>query len=236
MTTATLSYGQREVTYRVKRWDRGTLQITVFPDCKVEVVAPESATDEAIQTRVRRRLRWISRQLRSFENFFPKPAPREYVSGESWLYQGRQYRLKVQKAEGPAKVALRRPLLVVEARNPKDAAEVRRLLGRWYRQRATERLLARFEECGKRIAPYGIKLPEVRLQAMSKRWGSYSPAGRILLNPELVKAPVECIDYVILHELCHVKQRRHDRHFYELLQRVVPNWLSLKHRLEHLNI
>ena len=229
-----LHYGSREVSYTVERRERTTLEISVYPDCEVEVIAPMAATDDAIEQRVRKRLRWITRQQRAFENFFPKPSPREYVSGESWLYQGRQYCLKVLQAEESPKVALRRPFIAVEAAQPKDAEEVKRLLDAWYRKRAEERLAARYAVCSEQIKAYGIGAPEMSLKVMPKRWGSYTPAGCILLNPELVKAPTECIDYVILHELCHAKHRCHDRNFYKLLHRVAPDWLRLKYKLEHL--
>lgn len=230
----TLTYGKNRVAYSVSRRERSTLEISVYPDCSVEVVAPLDASDAAIASRVKRRLKWISRQQRSFENFYPKPTPREYVSGESWLYQGRQYRLKVIEKEGPPKVALRRPVLAVETPNRQDRTAIRSELDKWYRTRAQERFEIRYEVCSREVLTYDIDAPAMHLQRMAKRWGSYSPSGRILLNPELVKAPTECIDYVILHELCHVKHRVHDKQFYQLLQRVVPNWLSLKYRLEHL--
>ncbi|PXA04623.1 M48 family peptidase [Coraliomargarita sinensis] len=231
-----LRYGNRVVSFEVDRRERTTLEISVYPDSSVEVIAPLSATDEAIEKRVRRRLKWITKQQRGFENYYPKPSPREYVSGESWLYQGRQYRLKVIETNSPPKVALRRPLLVVELPDRKNAAAVKKALEAWYRERAQDRLWARYEVCAKAMKAYRITAPEMKIQKMAKRWGSYSPIGKILLNPELVKAPTECIDYVILHELCHVKHRGHDKDFYRLLQRVAPDWLRLKSKLEHLNI
>lgn len=229
-----LTYGKKKVAYSVSRRERSTLEISVYPDSSVEVVAPMDASDQAIEGRVKRRLKWITRQQRGFENFYPKPSPREYVSGESWLYQGRQYRLKVIEKDGPSKVALRRPLLAVETPVRGDRDAVKKALDAWYRRRAQERLKLRYQVCAKEVKPYGIEAPTMHLQRMAKRWGSYAPSGRILLNPELVKAPTECIDYVILHELCHVKHRAHDKEFYKLLQRVVPDWLRFKHKLEHL--
>lgn len=231
-----LTYGNKRVSYTVNRRERATMEISVYPDSRVEVVAPRHATDEEIEKRVRRRLKWITRQQRGFENFYPKPSPREYVSGESWLYQGRQYRLKVIETDGPPKVALRRPVLAVETRDRTDRAAVKQALEQWYRERAGERFASRYAICAKEVQPYGIQAPAMRLRSMAKRWGSYSPSGSILLNPELVKAPTECIDYVILHELCHVQHPGHDKKFYKLLHRIAPDWLRLKHRLEHLSI
>lgn len=234
MTDRALAYGKRKVAYTVERRDRSTLQISVYPDSSVEVVAPLASSDEAIEKRVKRRLKWITRQQRTFENFYPKPSPREYVSGESWLYQGRQYRLKVLEKAGPPRVALRRPLLVVEVPDRRDKDAVRKALEVWYRKKAQERLGARYLACSQEAAAYRIKAPPMRLQRMAQRWGSYTPSGRVLLNPELVKAPTECIDYVIFHELCHAKYRVHSRNFHDLLLRVVPDWQRLKYRLEHL--
>lgn len=232
----TLVYGNRKVNFKIDRRDRTTLEISVYPDSSVEVIAPIAATDEAIERRVKRRLRWITRQQRGFENYYPKPSPREYVSGESWLYQGRQYRLKVFEVETSPKVALRRPWIAVELPERNNTAAIKKALEAWYSERAQDRLAARYEVCVQAVKAYQINAPTMKLQKMAKRWGSYSPAERILLNPELVKAPTECIDYVILHELCHVKHRGHDKNFYRLLQRVAPDWLRLKSRLEHLNI
>ena len=232
----TLNYGKRRIEYTVKRTERTTVGISVYPDCRVEVVAPLQASDGAIEKKVKRRLKWISRQQRGFESYYPKPSPREYVSGESWLYQGRQYRLKVIETNGPRVVALRRPQLAVETPDKSDKKAIKTAVEKWYRKRAEERFVIRYRKCSETIQDYGIEVPPMRIQKMEKRWGSFTPSGQILLNPELVKAPTECIDYVILHELCHAKFRKHDANFYKLLNRVVPDWLRLKSKLEHLLI
>ncbi|MCC5788391.1 MAG: M48 family metallopeptidase [Opitutales bacterium] len=231
-----LTYGKKTVPYTVTRRERSSLEITVYPDSRVQVVAPLDASEEAIQYRIKRRLKWITRQQRGFENFYPKRSPREYVSGESWLYLGRQYRLKIRVGDAPPKVTLRRPLLEVNIPDPDDRAGVQKALHKWYRHRAQDRLTARYAICAKEMTAFGIEAPSMRLHAMTKRWGSYTPSGNILLNPELVKAPTECIDYVILHELCHVKHPAHNKDFYKLLNRTVPDWLRLKYRLEHTNL
>lgn len=232
----TLNYGRRRIDYNIRRSERTTIEISVYPDCRVEVVAPQDATDAVINSKVKKRLKWISRQQRGFESFFPKASPRQYVSGESWLYQGRQYRLKVISTDGDSKVALRRPVLAVETPDRDDKNAIKIALESWYRIRAKERFSVRYEECSNITKAFGIDTPEMRVQKMEKRWGSFSPSGRILLNPELVKAPTYCIDYVILHELCHAKYRKHDANFYKLLNRIVPDWLRLKSKLEHLPI
>ena len=79
---------------------------------------------------------------------------------------------------------------------------------------------------------YDVKQPSLQLYRMDKRWGSYTPAGKVLLNPELVKHPVYCIDYVIIHELCHIKHPNHSKNFYDLLNKVLPDWQKRKHKLE----
>ena len=84
----------------------------------------------------------------------------------------------------------------------------------------------------KSLGKYGIQLPEWGILKMKKRWGSCSPKGKILLNPELIKAPTVCIDYVIMHELCHLKHSLHDKRFFNLLATVLPDWQKRKSALE----
>jgi predicted metal-dependent hydrolase len=227
-----LLIGSQPIDYRVLRRDRKTLEIAVEPDASVVIVAPAEASIEAIEQRLRRRAAWVLRQQRYFAQFLPRTPERVFVSGASHLYLGRQYRLKVVPHLQEA-VKLLRGFIVVQTHRPGRAEVTRELVEAWYRERAhakfTERLelnLLRFAD-PEAFRPRGLIVRQIR-----QRWGSMSPAGRLLLNRRLVEAPVDAIDYVITHELCHRAEPHHGAAFYELLGRVLPDWERRKQRLE----
>ena len=159
--------------------------------------------------------------------------PREYVSGESLPYLGRRYRLKVTvQREVAAHARLRGGYLEVAAPQ-RDPALLRAVLETWFRGRATEVLTQRLAAVAAPLR-WVRQLPPTRLQVMKVQWGRCSPAGRITLNPWLVKAPRECIDYVLLHELCHLQHHNHSLKFYNALDRHMPHWRAVKKRLDEL--
>ena len=157
--------------------------------------------------------------------------PRSYVSGESHFYLGRRYQLKLtsQKAATP-QVKLFQGRLCVET-GSRDPDAVKQLLYRWYRDRAAEIFSRRLHEVNEAITWLKGE-PPVRLLKMRKQWGSCSPQGVVFLNPHLVKAPRDCIDYVIAHELCHLKEHNHSPRYYRLLGEIMPGWESVKARLD----
>ncbi|HFN3649830.1 MULTISPECIES: M48 family metallopeptidase [Enterobacteriaceae] len=207
--------------------------IKVHPDCRVVVSAPEEADDLAVLTAVKKRGRWIYQQLRDFRRQLEYITPRKYISGESHYYLGKQYLLKV--IEEPAevqRVKMLRGKLEVTLRQ-KSPEKVRQLLIDWYKTRAKDvfakRLEAMLEQALWVNAP-----PPLRILTMQTQWGSCSPNGRLTLNPNLVKAPRECIDYVILHELCHLAEHNHSERFYRLMGQVMPEWEVVKTRLDEM--
>jgi predicted metal-dependent hydrolase len=152
------------------------------------------------------------------------------VSGECLFYLGRRYQLKVRKTEADDPgVKLLRGRICVSA--PSGAAVVRTRLAEWYRRRAMEVFRQRLLDITERVGWRG-EIPRWRLVSMRKQWGSCSPSGVILLNPHLVKAPRECVDYVICHELCHLKEHNHSPRYYRILRKVMPDWERVKARLD----
>ena len=218
--------------YAVEYRARKTLGICVHPDGSVEVKAPMETPLEQIRKHVHRRAPWIYKQQRYFSSFGIHTPERKYVSGESHLYLGRQYMLRVVDSERN-EVHYKGNILEVECRRRKD---VRSLLMAWYRKRAEKKfeeyagpLIARFNR-------YQVKPSAIKLKEMATRWGSCTATGQILLNPRLVCAPRICIEYVIIHELCHLVHRNHTKDFYKLLTQEMPDWKKWKMRLEKLMI
>lgn len=224
-------YGGATIRCDVERAAARRLCITVFPDKRIYVSAPRGVSMAQIQERVQRRAPWILRQLDRFERFQPVQPPRRYVGGETHLFLGRQYRLRIEPASR-FYVSLQGRYLVAHSRTPKDALHIRRMVDRWYLRQARQILPARFRECAARIRPARFIPNKLRLYRMKNRWGSCTRGGTITLNRDLVKAPASCIDYEIVHELCHLGEHNHGRAFYNLLRRWMPDWERRKARLD----
>lgn len=226
-------YGDELITFeRVRRpHNQRKVLIKVHPDCRVVALAPEETDNETVLSAVKKRSRWIYEQLRDFRKQLEFVTPRQYISGESHYYLGKQYVLKViEDPEQVQGVKLLRGQLEVWVR-AKSAEKVKELLADWYKARAKEVFAKRLDALLERTL-WVANRPSLRILTMQTQWGSCSPNGRITLNPHLVKAPRECIDYVILHELCHIAEHNHSERFYRLMNQVMPNWEKIKERLD----
>jgi predicted metal-dependent hydrolase len=182
----TVTYSSHQLTYRL-RSARRTMAITVHPAGDIEVVAPKGTDPENVKARVRKRARWIVRQQLYFEQFRPRSKPRRYVNGETHLYLGRQYRLKLKRAE-EGEVKLKGGFLIVALPRKSSSRRIRDLVKAWYQERAKDRLMDRYGVIAPRFALRGRRIAPPIIRSMSRRWGSYSKSGRILLNPDLVRA------------------------------------------------
>lgn len=235
MTIATLRYGDRETDYHVAPTARLTTKVLihVHPDGVVKVEAPLDREASVIQAAVQKRARWIFDNLDLAKDARTYALPREYVGGETHFYLGRRYRLKViEDRSSPSSVKLVRGCIEIVA-PVADRAAVRRRLRQWYRVRAEDYFRRRLDEIAAGIAWLSIT-PPMKLVPMQYQWGSCSPTGSINLNPALIRAPRHCIDYVLLHELCHLKEHNHSKKFYDLLFRHEPNWVNIKAELDRL--
>ena len=227
-----LEFGEQIISYTVVRRARKTLEIAVEPDCSVCLVAPLDCPSDAIEAKLRRRAPWVLRQQRYFSQFLPRTPARKYVAGETHLYLGRQHRLKVIP-HVQRSVKLLRGELVVQTHHPLSPDVTHAMLEAWYREKAKAKFAERIEVNLQRFPDAEKFRPKaVIIRALRQRWGSLSPGGRLLLNGRLIQAPLDAIDYVITHELCHVVELNHGAAFFELLQRVMPDWERRKVRLE----
>lgn len=230
--TGRLEFGGHVINYTIVRRVRKTLEIAVEPDCSVCLVAPMDSTLEAIEAKLRTRAPWVLRQQRYFSQFLPRTPARRYLAGETHLYLGRQHRLKVVSHTQKA-VKLLRGELVIQTHSPDRPEVTQAMLESWYKAKAREwfpeRLsvnLQRFPD-SERFQPTALVV-----RTMRQRWGSLSPGGRLLLNRRLIEAPVSAIDYVITHELCHIREPNHGAAFFALLTQVMPDWQRRKALLE----
>ena len=231
-----IAYGDEVIAFSLRRQPSRTVTrvaIHVDPDARVLVDAPDTAPLADVVTAVKKRARWISQHVQAARARLAHVLPHEYVSGESLRYLGRRYRLKVViDAVTRAEARMRGAFITVTT--PEQASDpIKMALDAWYRQRAREVFADRLAAVAAPLR-WVKQLPPTRLQFMTVQWGSCSPSGRITLNPLLVKAPRECIDYVLLHELCHLLHHNHSPKFYRTLDRHMPSWRAVKEKLDNM--
>ncbi len=234
-------YGDDEFHYKViylpprQQQLQRKIAIHVHPNGTVQVDAPEGAEPADIRRAVSKRARWVMKHLAEIRQRQQAVLPRRYISGESHFYLGRRYMLKVNHAPRlMPEVKLFRGRLTISTPD-KSPESVKELLWEWYKAHAKITFQRRLDLLTEQVTWVRKSLPRVRLLTMKRQWGSCSPKGDIILNPHLVKAPRDCIDYVILHELCHLQEHNHSPKFYRLLGLLMPEWQSVKARLDNMS-
>ncbi len=262
-TNRTLAYAGESIPFHLSYSKRKTVEIAVHPDGSVVVKAPLGTNETLVENFVYKRVRWIRRQLRHFAQFGPPTPKRQFVGGESHLYLGKQYRLKIRPS-ATDQVLLKRGFFHIQAVD--DTPEhIAMLLEAWYRSKAEVYFAQLFEECWQifrgpnktrgaifatrasrpchsRVGGNPVLLgplkkeevekPVLKIRKMKTLWGSFSVKSGITLNLELIKAPRACIEYVVIHELCHLLHLNHGPEFYNLLEQFIPDWIKRKRRLE----
>jgi len=228
----TLEYGQTSIEYQLSYTEREILAIHVHPDTRVTVEAPLGSDFAEIEKRIRKRAAWILRQQRNFLRYSFDIPPRQYVSGETHRYLGKQYQLKVLESEdGKEYVKMDREHILVCVREKTDSARVKKLLINWYRRQALKIFNERLEAWFPRFERYNLKRPKIFVREMRSRWGSCTAAGKMTLNLKLIMVPKQFIDYIMVHEICHLIEHNHSQVFYVLMSKVMPGWEEQREKL-----
>ena len=225
-----IQFGSREIAFQIIYSERKTLGITIRPDQTVVVKAPNYASLNKIKEKILKKAPWIIRQQDLFISFHPISPEKQFIGGESHLYLGRQYRLKIilQKKES---VRLKGQFIEVAI---KSKSRVKNLVNEWYMYQARRKLIEIAMPLIEKFGKYNVKPDSILLRKMPNRWGSCTPKGKILLNPELIRAPKGCIEYVIIHELCHLVHHNHSQKFIDLQTKEMPEWHKWKEKLNRL--
>jgi predicted metal-dependent hydrolase len=225
-----IQFGSRQIDFRLEYSDRKSLGITVTPEMEVLVKAPADTTIEKVKEKIRKKAPWIIKQQSYFLSFQPKTPKRKFISGETHLYLGRQYRLQIVIGKVES-VKLKGKFIEVIAN---DKSKVKSLLKDWYLQHARAKFQVISEPLIDKFKNYKVEPSSIVLRDMPTRWGSCTPKGKIILNPELIKAPKGCIEYVIIHELCHLIHHDHTQKFLDLQTKEMKDWEKWKMKLERL--
>lgn len=223
----TFQYGRRTFFVFLRHSHRKTIGICVDSDKKVYVTAPLGSDFAYIESVIQRKSRWICKQLQEKERYqFMEPV-RIYTSGQTIRILGREYRLKTIEVPDfeEEQIIKEKGFITAYVYDKCNKERISFLVEDWYRNEALVYLAQKFEECYNKVKKYGLlKKPLYYLRSMRQRWASCTPKGVILFNPEVFQLPSHCIEYVIMHELCHLKYKNHSREFYYFLSTVMPEW------------
>lgn len=227
-------WGGTDIPYVIRRSERrGTVGIAVEPSGTVVLTAPLTASVPRLDRVVREKAKWIVDRVKR-NSSLPPPRGREFVSGETFLYLGRQYRLRVLPGEDVQPIALRGGRLELPIPSDLDdalsASYARAALTDWYTRRARENL-------GLWVTPWtaaaGVAAPRWIVTDQAKRWGSCAN-GTLRFNWRIVQAPRALVDYVLAHEVVHLAHEHHDAAFWAALGRIMPDYEARKARLRSL--
>jgi len=225
-----IQFGSKKIDFSLEYSNRKSLGITVTPELSVLVKAPIDTSMEKIKEKLRKKAPWIIRQQSFFLSFHPKTPARKFIGGETHLYLGRQYRLQIQIGKDES-VKLKGKFIEVTAREKSRAKD---LLNGWYLQHAKTKFHAIAQPLIDKFKKHKVEPSSIVFRDMPTRWGSCTPKGKIILNPELIKAPKGCIEYVIIHELCHLIHHDHTQKFIDLQTKEMKDWAKWKMKLEKL--
>lgn len=207
----------KNVTLKVKR------------DRSVHLTVPEKATDDYIERVIENKKDWIEAQLKHFQNDYEKPVEKEMISGESFKYLGKNFRLKVIEDEQEC-VKLYRGYIEIHIKDKGNTKRKQELMKKWYMDKAKIKFKDLVHEYEKVVKE---EINNIRVITMKTRWGSCNVEKKnINLNLELIKKPRYCIEYVILHELAHLKYPNHSKEYWEYMSIYMPNWKWRKDKLE----
>jgi hypothetical protein len=207
----------------VVRKDIKNLHLGVYPpNGRIRVAAPQSMDDEAVRLAVSTKLAWIKRQQKRFKDQERQP-PRQYVYRESHYYFGQRYLLHVIEEDGPARIMIRNKT-TLDLHIPKgtDITKRGQIMHAWYRKE----LKARIPDLIEKWEPIiGVNVTFWGIKKMKTKWGSCnSRAGRIWLNLELAKKPVQCLEFIVVHEMVHMLERHHNDDFKDIMDHLISQW------------
>ena len=225
-----VNYGSKSIEYNLSFADRKTLGIKVLPDGLVSVIAPIEANLIDINKKVKLKANWILKQQAFFCRYKPNTPTRKFVNGETHLYLGKQYRLQIIE-DAINEIKIYRGAMIIKTKK-NNTEYLEKKLNDWYKEKAILHFEELLNSSLEKFNKFKIEKPILEIRLMQKRWGSCTKSGKIILNTELIKAPKGSVEYVITHELCHLIHHNHNKDFYNLQNRILPDWEKWKEKLE----
>lgn len=217
------------ISVEVIRKNIKNMHLSVLPpDGRVRVSAPTQLTDEAITMFVRTKLVWIKKQQEKFQQQ-PRQSERQYVSGETLYVWGKQYFLQVEYSYKGNALTLSGDTAILTVRKESSPKQRESFVNEWYRNLLKQEVAKYLPKWEKTT---GLYCSSWQSKYMTTKWGTCNPTSKkIWLNLQLAKKPIECLEYVILHELAHLKVHNHGPEFTAILDQYMPYWREHKRRL-----
>ena len=219
-------YEDKDISICLKFSNRKTIGICVHPDKTVKVTSPHGTSIEKVKKVIEAKSRWIAKQLIKLEKYQIIERKREYKNGQTLKLLGQDYLIKVIQVKDfeEEQIVKEKKITRVYVYDISREKRISLFIEEWYRNEALIFLAKKLEQCYQKIKKYDIPRPSFYLRYMKRRWGSCTAKGAILLNPEMIALPSHCIEYIIMHELCHLKHLNHSKEFYYFLETVMPDW------------
>ena len=211
----------REISIELQYGFRKRLTLTVYPDQRVVARVPYGLPKRQVEAYFQKKSKWLIKHLDHFEQH-PPEHEKDYIEGETFAYLGKEHILKL--LTGATRILVESGHIIVSVKDPQDKDSLARVLNAWYRKEATKVLTTRYYEILERLKYLDLPDTTLRFYKMKRRWGSCSLKRVITLNTELVKKDISLIDYVIVHEICHLKVPAHNKEFYALVESIMPDW------------
>lgn len=207
----------KDVEMTVKRSKRKTLSIYIERDGAVSVLAPESLSDEELEKVIRKKEYLIYKYLAQWEQLNESRVEREFVNGQSYLYLGRNYRLElVEEQDEPLKLKNGYFLL-----RKKDSTKAKQIFIDFYKEKGLPRIIGRVKYYQERM---GLAPKEIKMMELKNRWASCSPQGNLNFHWKCIMAPLDVLDYIVVHELAHLIHKNHTPAFWNEVDKVLPNY------------
>ena len=224
-----VQFGRHTIEFELRYAPRKSLGIKVKPDTSVEVAAPETLSLDKIHQAVTRKAMWILKQKSYFLGMHTVDNDIIAKSGYSVNYLGRRYKVMVEIG-GKNEVSYKGNLFLVTVKKKSYAQKV---LEQWLKEKAYQKITEIAKPIIKKFSERYKAPSEIYFQEMPTRWGSCTVKNKLIFNPRLIHTPKRCIEYVVMHELCHIVHKNHSQQFFELLTQLMPDWEKRKEKLDN---
>ena len=208
---------------------RKSISIQVLPDLTLRVKAPKLLSEKKVKEWIVQKESWIEKKRDYYLSFPERGIEKKYINGENHYFKGKKYLLKIEMGKKNW-VGLEEGIIRVVTRKQEESF-IEKLLDRWYREQAWDVFQDTLELQFSRFEEFNLPSPELKIRKMKSMWGSCSRKGIITLNLKLIQVPPRCLEYVVIHELCHLIEHNHGKNFYKLQERFFPQWKEMKKTL-----
>lgn len=224
-----VDFGKHKIDFDLKFKNRKTLGIKVLPDTSVEVIAPIDLSMQDIRINILKKAMWILKQKSYFLNMNAIRNETIVKSGYSVNYLGRRYKLIIEVSDKDD-VIYKGNLFIIYTKKKNNSKTI---FEKWLKERAYNKITEIASPIIKKFNTSFNVPTDLFFQEMPTRWGSCTINNKLIFNPKLIHVPKRCIEYVIMHELCHTVHKHHNKDFFQLLALMMPDWEKRKERLDN---